>query len=224
MLRSAGRWWWQGQWHNEDKKHQLPWCLITQSFRAAASAWWLQNIMSRYITPVRSRSWWLKNQKHISCKSERVRVQKTWHRQSWEPGWCLRDRCRWQAAAPAPTWRLVTPPVGHIITCLPMCGHTIAWLPAPTVFVMNFSFPVSPAAKLARVVQLRTSLCLWWLQTAPCLRLSHVSDLLKNIQDTGALSPLESWASTSQLVMEWGRRAVRPTDVSPPVQSWSGPR
>ena len=25
----------------------------------------------------------------------------------------------------APTWRLVTPPVGHI-TCLPMCGHTIA--------------------------------------------------------------------------------------------------
>ena len=45
------------------------------------------------------------------------------------------------------TWRLVTSPVGHHQMSAHVWSHH-CMTPAPTVFVMNFSFPVSLAAKL----------------------------------------------------------------------------
>ena len=136
----------------------------------AAGAWWLQNIMSRYITPVRSWSWWLKNQKHISCKSEFKRLD-TYSR----PGWCLLGWTggAWQAAAPAPTWwphRWVTWYMSPSVWSQPLRCMTLS----TNSLCHEFFIPSQPSSQARRLVQPRTSLCLRWLQTGKCLQLSHL--------------------------------------------------
>ena len=165
-----------GQWHNEDKKHQVLFSVLSPRVFGASCRCL---VVAKYYVEIYHPSQILVL---MAQKSETSAVSQS--SKDLTHAADLDDVCvdgqvgpdRQQPPPPPGAWwphRWVTchmsPP------CMTLSTNSLCH---------EFFIPSQPGSQARRLVQPRTSLCLRWLQTGKCLQLSHIS---KSIREAGAL-------------------------------------